>query len=221
MFVELTVPLGGLGLLEGDALPEGTRVEFERTASVGGCGSSTLLISGGVRAAETAVRESRFVADVTRVGETDHETVYRITWDEPLPELLDRVHDVDGTVLTAVATDDAWTVALRFRDPDAASRFHTHYDDHTHPITIRRMRPDQAQQGPGDALSPAQREALGRALEAGYFDVPRQVSLCDLADELDISDSAVSQRLRRGLSNYLRTTPHERSPVVHQERADD
>jgi hypothetical protein len=45
------------------------------------------------------------------------------------------------------------------------------------------------------SITSKQRQALERALEAGYYDEPREADLADLADELGISRSAVSQRL--------------------------
>lgn len=47
-----------------------------------------------------------------------------------------------------------------------------------------------------ESLTPKQWEALELAYEAGYYDQPRSVDLETLADELEISKSAVSQRLR-------------------------
>lgn len=44
------------------------------------------------------------------------------------------------------------------------------------------------------------------ALERGYFDVPRQVNLTGLAEEMDVSDTAVSQRIRRGITGLLMAT---------------
>ncbi|MDX1748149.1 MAG: helix-turn-helix domain-containing protein, partial [Halobacteriales archaeon] len=53
------------------------------------------------------------------------------------------------------------------------------------------------------SLSADQREALTLALDEGYFDVPRRINLITIADRLGISDSAASQRIRRGLSAVL------------------
>lgn len=44
-------------------------------------------------------------------------------------------------------------------------------------------------------LTDKQREAATRAVTAGYYSTPRAVSLGDLAEDLDISKSALSQRL--------------------------
>lgn len=44
-------------------------------------------------------------------------------------------------------------------------------------------------------ITDKQREAIETALEKGYYEDPREASLSDLADELGVTDSAVSQRL--------------------------
>ena len=44
------------------------------------------------------------------------------------------------------------------------------------------------------------------ALEAGYFEVPKQAGIEEIADELDITPQAMSQRLRRGHENLLKNT---------------
>ena len=58
--------------------------------------------------------------------------------------------------------------------------------------------PDATEQVTVDlaALTPKQRRGLELAVVRGYFDDGRDVRLSDLADELEISKSALSQRLR-------------------------
>lgn len=58
-------------------------------------------------------------------------------------------------------------------------------------------------------LTSRQREVLRYALEAGYFEVPRQTTLEDLATEFDVSDQALSALLRRGQAQLLRHTVAE------------
>ena len=48
------------------------------------------------------------------------------------------------------------------------------------------------------------REFLTTAVERGYFRVPRQTTLVDLADAHDISDVEASERLRTGIDVALR-----------------
>ncbi|WP_255681438.1 helix-turn-helix domain-containing protein [Natrinema sp. SYSU A 869] len=52
-------------------------------------------------------------------------------------------------------------------------------------------------------VTPEQREALLLALERGYFDTPRKVTLTELAEEFDISSQALSDRIRRGVKEVL------------------
>jgi len=47
------------------------------------------------------------------------------------------------------------------------------------------------------ALTEPQQEAIAEAYRQGYYDVPREISLEELANELDISHQALSERLRR------------------------
>ena len=53
-------------------------------------------------------------------------------------------------------------------------------------------------------LTPAQAEALEIALEMGYFEVPKAVTAEVVATELDLSKSALLERLRRGQAALLR-----------------
>lgn len=55
-----------------------------------------------------------------------------------------------------------------------------------------------------------QREALRCALEMGYFEVPRETSITEIADQLDTSGQALSTLLRRGEKNLLQNTLTER-----------
>ena len=48
------------------------------------------------------------------------------------------------------------------------------------------------------ALNETQHEALIAAVETGYFDIPRESTLDDLAAELDITHQVLSERLHRG-----------------------
>lgn len=66
-------------------------------------------------------------------------------------------------------------------------------------VTLERIRPgvdDEADPVDDVALTRKQRDALALAIESGYYDQPRQASLGDLSEELGISPSGVSQRLK-------------------------
>jgi predicted DNA binding protein len=52
-------------------------------------------------------------------------------------------------------------------------------------------------------LTDRQYDTLLWALEQGYFNIPREVSAEELATQFDISDQAVTERIRRGITNVL------------------
>lgn len=57
-----------------------------------------------------------------------------------------------------------------------------------------------------DLLTDQQREALVTALESGYFTEPREQSLEELAERLDLSPRATARRLRRGMKSLIGKT---------------
>ena len=61
--------------------------------------------------------------------------------------------------------------------------------------------------------------ALGAALAAGYFETPRRTDLEALAEEFDISEQALSERLRRGVAAVLESTIGELYERPGDERA--
>lgn len=72
------------------------------------------------------------------------------------------------------------------------------------PFSLNRLyQPTEPMAGGQYGLSPKQRTALITALERGYFEVPREVSMDELADELDITQQSLSKRLRRAHRNMI------------------
>lgn len=222
MLIEMTAPAGVLGLISSQTLPEGTKLEFERTASVRDAGSPSLVVSGDDAAAVVRmIRERPTIEETTSIGDTDEEVIVRLSWDATVPDLLECIRRSDGTVLSAIAQNDVWAFDVRFPSTDAASRFYTGYTDDTYPITIHRINQQGAShQLSNGQLTAEQRDALSRAVSAGYYEVPRRTTLVDLARELGISDTATSQRLRRGVSTVLQSSPlasRETIDAAHQD----
>ena len=97
--------------------------------------------------------------------------------------------DSEGFRLTVTVSDEDSVVALAEAVDEVVD------------VSFAPEGPDNTQRGSSiqvdvESLTPKQWEALELAYEAGYYDQPRSVDLETLADELEISKSAVSQRLR-------------------------
>lgn len=62
-----------------------------------------------------------------------------------------------------------------------------------------------ADQCPADEITTRQQEAVETALASGYYDTPRTATLKDLAQRLEISRSAVSQRLNAAETKLIKS----------------
>jgi predicted DNA binding protein len=115
-------------------------------------------------------------------------------------------------MVTNDAGDDGHTVVIEI-DPcvDVAAVLGTIADLDTEGVRIRDIR-DEGQSTVSidpEELTAVQRRTLLRAVEAGYYADPREVTLTDLADEFDVSKSAVSQRLHGAEATIVRRVVKE------------
>lgn len=98
--------------------------------------------------------------------------------------------DSSGLVVSIAARDrdEFISIVADLRDADATPRLVqiTHSND---PMEYQSLEFDV------ECITDKQREAIRIAVENGYYETPRRATLGDLAEQLDISRSAVSQRL--------------------------
>lgn len=111
--------------------------------------------------------------------------------------LLYRLIDSGGDVLEGTGDGDGWDLLVSFPDVDRLSDFQGAVAD-AHTSDLVSVYDPQEADVPDTDLTERQRETLATAYREGYFDIPRKVTLVDLAARLDVSDQAVSERLRRG-----------------------
>lgn len=180
-------------------------IELERIVPTGTSVMPFLWVTGDdFETFEQKVAAHEFVDDLLALDKIADSTLYRIKWQGSHNDLIRGITEVDGTILEGRA-DEKWHFRLRFPDHDALSRFHNFCTDNE--ITIHIVRTytetERTESVKQFGLSQEQREALILGLQRGYFDTPSQVSLNDLADELDISQQAMSDRIRRGTKQVL------------------
>jgi len=90
---------------------------------------------------------------------------------------------------------------------EALSEFREYCTEADLPIDAKRIyNPTTPDAGPWYGVTTAQREVLVRAVEAGYYSIPRGISTEELAEEFDVSDQAVTERLRRGIEGLVTNT---------------
>lgn len=93
--------------------------------------------------------------------------------------------------------DGWWHNRMRFPDRDALVTYREWSGDHGFDFDLHRIYGDDDSRPTDTLLTADQREALQVAQDMGYFEIPRAVSMADVADAIGISSQAVSERLRR------------------------
>ncbi|WP_436348855.1 helix-turn-helix domain-containing protein [Natronorubrum sp. FCH18a] len=140
------------------------------------------------------------VTSASAVDVFDNRTLFTLDWDANQDHVFRGISESEGQLLSAVGTPDAWDFELRFSSHSALSEFTTHCEDAQVSVeTTRVYNPTEPDDGPWYGLSEPQREAIRLAVQKGYYDIPRGCTTKDLADELGISDQAVTERLRRAI----------------------
>lgn len=216
VIVELTLPsdafeLGQILRVEGRA-----RVSLETMVPMGDHPTPFVRVQNVDRGRfEERVRAHSMVRDVHVATRHDGETLYALDWNPTSDTLFRGLLNIDVAVLGATGGADRWELELRFPSHDALSEFQTYYTDHDIEVTVERIyNPTRPEAGAWYGLTPPQREALSLAVRSGYYSLPRRVSTQDLATEAGISDQAVIERLRRGITalveNTLLTAEEER-----------
>jgi hypothetical protein len=144
-----------------------------------------------------------------------------IEWTEEVDSFLENLIDYEAAVLEATGTPDDWQFQLRFRSYEMLSEFYRACIDDGVGVQLNRVHnPVEAASRARFGLTEDQEQTLVTAFEGGYFDIPRGTTISELGEELEISDSAVSQRLRRANSSLIAATlltAADTSLSAHQE----
>ena len=187
------------------AAPE-TVVEFERSIPTNDFPMPFLWVTGdGRHEFEAAIEDDPAVESLTLVDELDGSGLFSVEWCDLDGSFIEWLRAGDEGVLRAIGQADEWFLKVRFGSRERLSEFHTRCNREEIDFTVRRLYETRAPRLGQYDLTMAQRDALVEALELGYFDVPRQVKLKDVAEELDLSPNAVSERIRRGEANLFRS----------------
>lgn len=172
---------------------------------------------GDRQAFEQHVRKHPAVVDLDDLNGRVNASLYRIEWTDEINGLLDALRTHDILVEEAATSDgDTWIFRLRALGQEAFSALQTAcYEQGIH-LDIRRVQHNPTSVERDRTLvgvTPKQADALLLALEHGYFEVPREISATELAEEMGISRQAFSRRLQRGQQSIFTNL---RSDLRHQ-----
>ncbi|MFP8951683.1 helix-turn-helix domain-containing protein [Natrialbaceae archaeon A-arb3/5] len=155
------------------------------------------------------------------VVETDSRLLFDVTFEDGagIDQLWDPLLADGGSLLEAWGADGWWQVRVRFPDRDALCNAYDRLVDQGINADLRRVTNVTESDDPETRLTPEQREALEAALEHGYFEIPRRISMEELADELGISHQALSERFRRAYETLVDEELQPASGGATDERA--
>lgn len=165
-----------------------------------------------VAAFEAALEDDPTVVDATRLATCDPEVLYLMEWASCVDLVVEMLVNADGTILDAHAGDGAWRFRILYPERERLAQTGEFCQAHGVAFDVEEIHElDVASEGRYD-LTDTQAETLSKALQAGYFDVPRETDIAELADEMGISHQALSERIRRAQGELVETMVRTSNP---------
>lgn len=218
LFGEFRVPTDVFALeYTFERVPE-TVIEIERVVASDELLTPYFWVSGDDLAAfETATEDDTSIRGLRRLDAYDETALYRARWTDNIDAIVFAYTHVGAIIIEAIGQRDEWELQIRFEDQECLEEFHDYCRDNDVPFDLQRLYEEStAKPGARYGLTRKQYEALETAWQMGYFETPRQTTLSEVGDRLEISKQSLSQRLRRAhqtwVANALHVTPPEDSP---------
>lgn len=154
---------------------------------------------------EAVLTEDPSVEEFSPLADLEEERSYRIRWSEDVEEVLSLLLEEEGAVVTASlnTTNGSWEIRLMCPEHDSLSEIYEFCEKGGLSLSVDAVYELGDHESSRHGLTELQYTTLLKAKELGYYDVPRTVSLSELADELDVSHQALSERLRHAHGNLI------------------
>jgi predicted DNA binding protein len=217
--VEAAVPAEQLALGETlRAVPE-ARVDAVRAVAAGSSSVMPVLVFDGHHEdIDSALREDRSVESVSALATLEKECVYRVEWESDAEERLRTMFPDEGAVLRTRAADGKWCFRALFADRSPMEDWYHGCRDAGLDVDVESVHdPTESVRSRQHGLSRKQYVALETALQHGFYDIPRKVTLEELADEFDVSHQALSERLSRAHRSTIANVVAADFPVARVE----
>lgn len=177
-------------------------VEFE-VEQIVESGEEVVMPLLWVRGADPDVIEEAFeidpsVRDPSLLIEIEGEQLYRMEWVGKVQLVLQMLTNSQATVMDAYGADEAWYLRVLYPTRESLSKTSDYCNANGLTFDVRMIRELEGEPAGRYGLSEGQYDVLTEAAERGFYEVPREITLEELADEFDISHQALSERMRRG-----------------------
>lgn len=155
---------------------------------------------------DDTMRRDPTVADPTPLTATENHAVYRVRIVDGI-RVSDVLGDLGFRVLDVTNDGTDWRYRIQGPSRTGLTAFFEYCQGNDIEFELEGIYRVPGSEMPAPrALTDGQTEALRLANDGGYFAVPREMNLDDLADELGISRQAASERLRRAVGTLLDET---------------
>ena len=177
-----------------------------------GSTSFPFLIEYGDHEALEAMLESDVTVErfelIDRSGDT---AIYYIEHTPKTKLISSVVTQENGFLVHTETKDGGWMVHLLLPDRAALNAIWEYARENEIELDIIEIYSNEDAGGESSyGLTDEQREALQLAFARGYFNEPRDTSLSEVAEEMELSSTAMSGRLRRGMRNLIAATIADR-----------
>ena len=192
------VPVRDLPLAETVERVADCYAELERTVAADIESSVRAWIEGSdQREVRAALDADPSVIEAVEVTEENGATLYDVSLDPDHASARRIVCDHDGAMLEACTEGESWTIHIRFPGREHLSDATDAFEREGIELRVVRIHDLKETHRSALGLTESQLEALQTALESGYYEVPREAGLKDIADELGESHQSLSEKLRR------------------------
>jgi|AntRauTorckE6833_2_1112554.scaffolds.fasta_scaffold02001_4 predicted DNA binding protein len=160
-----------------------------------------LWASGGpVEDLEASLCEDPTTKTVELVSRFDDESLFQVSWTARVHTPYHALIGADGAALLNASTNGVeWRFSLVYPEAVAIDAVAEECEELGLHLDVDRVYAlSDAFTRDHFELTAKQYETIQAAYEAGYYEIPRQIKLKELACELDVSHQALSERLRRG-----------------------
>ncbi|ADB63607.1 Bacterio-opsin activator HTH domain protein (plasmid) [Haloterrigena turkmenica DSM 5511] len=158
---------------------------------------------------ETALTTDSTIAGYQRLSDLHEKRLYQLIFLKGREKkyLYPIALEQNIMAIRVIITSDGANLIPRFPSREAITAYHEACQERGISFQLQQLyreKPDDPSEQFG--LTPGQREVLIRAHKRGYFNQPRNVTLEELAEGMEVSSSALGRRMRRALDTLIDQT---------------
>lgn len=144
---------------------------------------------------------------LTHLDTVGDEYLFRTDWPTSRESVLKGICRTDAVVESATLESQGWSIRLRTESSEQLSEFSKYCHEQGFDANLTQFPPlVQLYNSRDFKLTEKQHEALTLAYSEGYFEKPRETTLEELGEKLDVTPQRVLQLIQDGQKNILEHT---------------